>query len=238
MSITVNEPYAFHSCLYDEYNQAVTADKIKDNDFYFISDKNILFIGKELYFSGISTVENDYPENPVPFKIYVKPDTLEAKFHNGTNYVTISPEISNVLNNDTDIGKLVTAGAIRTYITNQIGSSSLVNDVSYDSITGNFTFNFADNTTKVVNTPVENFLQNAVYEASTHILTLTMQSGNNLTIDLSTLIDTYTGGSTKAITTEISDNTILSTLKVSSSSGNNIVINNDGIFSAPVWKSL
>lgn len=238
MSITVNQPYAFHSCLYDEYNQALTANQVKDNDFYFISDKNILYIGKELYFGGITAIENDFPANPVPYKIYLKSDTLEAKFHDGTNYITLSAGVSNILNNDTDIGKLVTAGAIRTYITGQIGSSSLVNDVSYDATTGNFTFSFADNTTKVVNTPVENFLQNATYNANTHILTLTMQSGNDLTIDLGTLIDTYTGGSTNSISTDITNNIVKSSIKISSSSGNNIVINNDGIFSAPVWKSL
>lgn len=238
MTITKNGYYDFHTCTRDEYKTANNANRIIDNDFYFISDDKVFYIGKDLYNGVVEVVENDFPTKPAPKRLYIKTSTLEVKFSDDlSNYITFSAGIVNTLNEDTDIGKLVTAGAIKTYITSQIGSSSLINNVTYSN-DGNFTFTYTDGTTKVVNTPAENFLQNAVYNSDTHILTLTMQSGNNLDINLNSLIDTYTGGDTTTISSIITNNVFTSTVKLSTTEGNNLSTKTDGLYSATTWKAI
>lgn len=106
----------------------------------------------------------------------------------------------------------------------------LVTDVAYDPQTGNFTFSKANGEAKVVNTPVENFLAAAAYNADTHTLTLTMESGETIDVDLADLIDAYTVKSTNAIKMTMTGNEITAELVLSVAEGNALTIEDDGLF--------
>jgi chemotaxis protein histidine kinase CheA len=68
----------------------------------------------------------------------------------------------------------------------------LIDDIEYDGATGDITISFSDGSSdKVINIPVDNFLATAEYDADTRILTLTMQNGEEIEIDLGELIHEY-----------------------------------------------
>lgn len=80
-------------------------------------------------------------------------------------------------------------------------------NVTYDGTTGNLTFTKAlpegegtDPATIVINIPVDNFLKSASYDPNTHILTLTLEDGTEVTVDLADLIDVYTFQNANGIT--------------------------------------
>lgn len=68
----------------------------------------------------------------------------------------------------------------------------LVNDVSFQSLTGDLTFSFSDGSEhKVINIPVDNFLNDVTYNITTHILTFQMSDGSINQINLEDLVDEY-----------------------------------------------
>ena len=81
-------------------------------------------------------------------------------------------------------------------------------------------FSKANGEAVVVNTPVENFLEAAAYDADTHILTLTMAEGEAVTVNLEDLIDVVTVKSTDSVELAIASNEITANVKISAEEGN------------------
>jgi hypothetical protein len=68
----------------------------------------------------------------------------------------------------------------------------LINDIQYDGATGDITLKFSDGSNdKIINIPVDNFLSAAEYDPETRTLTLAMQNGEEIYIDLGDLVHEY-----------------------------------------------
>lgn len=66
-----------------------------------------------------------------------------------------------------------------------------IEDIQYNGETGDWTITSIDNSVKIINTPVENFLASATFDPDTHILTLTLTDGFTFSVDLTELMDMY-----------------------------------------------
>lgn len=68
----------------------------------------------------------------------------------------------------------------------------VIKDINYNPETGDWTFLFADNSPdRVINVPVDNFLNDADYDGTTHILTMYMSDGSMIEVNLEDLIREY-----------------------------------------------
>ena len=108
--------------------------------------------------------------------------------------------------------------------TKEVALKELVTDVEYDAATGNMTFSKANGEAKVINTPVENFLQTATYDADANTLTLKLVDGTEFPVDLNDLVDTYTVADTDTVDMEMTaEGEISANVKISAAEGNAIV---------------
>lgn len=248
--------YKLHYGTQAAYDAKKAAGTLIQDDLYFTSDTALIYKGDMLLSAAVEAVA-EFPASGAQGRIYVNSETLEAKVWNGSAWVVVSPAVETTLTAETATGALVTAGAIRTYIENQIGSAAvvadvaydeatqkititygddtpdkvlelknLVTDVAYDATTGNFTFSKANGEAKVVNTPVENFLSAASYDADTHVLTLTMESGDEVEVNLAALIKDVLVESTDSIALAIdtASGAIKANVKISPAAGNALTL--------------
>lgn len=105
----------------------------KDSDtLYFIDGK--IFKGDTQYSGKISFV-SALPDSPVMGMIYVLPD-YSASFYNGTDYNTISVgTVSTIGETEDNDSKIVTQGAVKTYVSNKLKDLGVSDDVSQDIAT-------------------------------------------------------------------------------------------------------
>lgn len=257
---TIGNKYGFHYVTQKEYDSAYKKGSLVLDHFYYTSDTKAIYLGEDLYGGGFEAV-TEFPSSGVQGKIYLDVNTLESKFWNGIEWAQVSPPVSTSLNESTDPGSLVTAGAIRNYVATHSGGGSgsagvndvtydsdaqtitihyanapaavlelkdLVTGVAYDADTGNWTFSKANSESVVINTPAEQFLDEAEYDAERAVLILTMSNGQKIEVDLASLIDTYTGGETQTAIVHVGSNEITADVKISSREGNGLSIDTDG----------
>ena len=112
--------------------------------------------------------------------------------------------------------------------TTELELKDLVTGVAYDASTGNWTFSKANSEAVVINTPVEQFLDEAEYDAERAMLILTMSNGQKIEVDLASLIDAYTGGETQTVAVHVDANEITAYVKISTREGNGLSIDTDG----------
>ncbi|GEM_PF-3222595 len=68
----------------------------------------------------------------------------------------------------------------------------VIKDINYNPETGDWTFIFTDESAdRVINVPVDNFLNDADYDGTTHILTMYMSDGSMIEVNLEDLIQEY-----------------------------------------------
>lgn len=259
--------YNLHLGTQAEFDAKKLAGTLVQNDLYFIEDTQVIYKGDKLLSAAIEAV-TEFPATGAQGRIYVNTDTLEAKVWNGSAWTVVSPAVETTLTAETAAGALVTASAIRAYVAAQTGTAGFVKNVeyaeatqkitvtyaddstaeillkdlltgaAYDADTGNFTFTKANGEAVVVNTPKENFLNAASYDHTSHILTLTLVSGTEVTVDLAELIDTYVGGETATATVNIENNEVKANVKVSAEEGNTLVAKADGLYVATPAEAL
>ena len=136
--------------------------------------------------------------------------------------------VKNVEYNKTTQKITVTFGDKTTKI---LTLEELLTGASYDGETGNFTFTKANGEPVVVNTPKENFLSGVQYDGTTKVITFTMSSGATFEVNVSDLIDVYTAKSTNSVDMSITEGgQISSNVKVSTTDGNIISVETDGIY--------
>lgn len=85
-----------------------------------------------------------------------------------------------------------------------------------------------------VSLPLEQFVKSGEYDAATQsiILYFDDEKTNSVTIPVGALVDTYTAGDTSSVAMSVSDNKFTATVKLSSESGNQLVIKDDGVYVA------
>lgn len=257
MAIAVGEHYHFLFGTEAQYKALKTAGTISANDLYFITDTKQLYVGEDLYTGQVQFV-TAFPEAPSQGIIYVNGTTHETKVYDGNKWNTIIPAISETLDNATVDTNLVTAKAIRDYVTglnnnavknveynettqkftvtygndttSELALKNLITGASYNSETGDFTFTVANGDAVVVNTPKENFLASAKYDDKTHVLTMTLVDGTTVPVDLAELIDEYTVESTATVELAMDGNKITANVKKSATAKNALVLSEDGLF--------
>lgn len=117
--------------------------------------------------------------------------------------------------------------------TKELLLKDLITNVEYDGATGKFTFTRANNATPIeVTTPVENFLSAAAYNAETHELELTLESGDVVKVNLEDLIDVYTVKSSKSVALAMNGNEITADVVLSTDENNQLVLKENGLFVA------
>jgi hypothetical protein len=97
-------------------------------------------------------------------------------------------------NYSTDIDNVPTFKTVFSQLITGMGdiTPKLISDVTYDGSTGDVIFSFVDGSAdRVINIPADNFLSSAAYYPDTHTLTLTLQGGEEVNVDLGDLIDAY-----------------------------------------------
>ena len=257
MAITAGAHYHFLYGALAEYTQLKTDKKIQANDLYFITDTKQLYVGEDLYTGQVLFV-TEFPEAPSQGIIYVNGTTHETKVWDGTKWNVMVPTISDTLDQATADTDLVTAKAIKDYVTGitnnaitdvaydntnqkftvtfadtnttEILLKNLITGAAYDGDTGNFTFTVANGDSITVNTPKENFLKSAKYDKATHILTMTLVDDTKVEVNLEDLIDTYTVKSGATVTLTMTGNQITAEVKKSATEKNALVLNEDGLF--------
>lgn len=257
MAITQGERYHFLFGTLAQFETLKAGNKVDPDDLYFITDTHQIYVGEDLYTGQVQFVDT-FPTTPSQGVIYVNPTTHETKMWNGTAWQTIVPPISTTLNNTTVDTNLVTAKAIRDYVTgisnecvtdvtyddttqkftvtygdattSELPLKKLITGASYDATTGEFTFTVANGDSIVVNTPKEDFLKDVQYDKTTHIITFTMENGATFDVNIADLIDTYTVKSSATIELTMVNNEITAVVKKSNAEDNILVLNEDGLF--------
>ena len=168
--------YKLHYGTQAAYDAKKQASTLVQDDLYFTSDTALIYKGDKLLSAAVEAVD-DFPATGAQGRIYVKTDNLEAKVWNGSAWVTVSPAVETTLDQDTATGALVTAGAIRAYIENQIGTAAVVADVTYDSASQKITISYADDTPDK-EILLTNLVTDVSYDAASGNFTFTKANGD------------------------------------------------------------
>lgn len=174
--------YKLHYGTQAQYDAKKTAGTLVANDLYFTSDTCLIFKGDKQLSTAVEAV-TDFPQTGVQGRIYVKASTLEAKVWNGSAWVEVSPAVETTLDADTASGVLVTAGAIKAYIEEQIGSSGVVADLSYSSANQTLTVEYADENTADKTISLTGLLTGVSYNGTTGDFTFTQANGQNIVVN-------------------------------------------------------
>lgn len=181
----VGKQFTFHAGTLAEYKAKVEASQIVEQDLYFLTDTKELYIGTEKYFEPTKIVD-EFPPTGSQGVLYINQTTFEARIYNGSEWVVISPAIVTVLDESTEASKLVTAGAIRDYIAEQIaeGVGTLgnpVKSITYDEAAYKFTVTTNDdNTSEIL---LKNLLTGASYNGETGDFTFTNANGEAIVVN-------------------------------------------------------
>lgn len=136
----------------------------------------------------------------------------------GEDYVITSADYANIADIvETDLAPdfSATLQTAKDYTDNSIASD--IKNVSYNSTSGVFTFTRQDNTTVTIDIPIENIVNSGYYDDENQNLVLVLESGQEILIPASGLIDDYTGGTSATVQVNVSSGNVITCNLVSGS---------------------
>lgn len=219
------------------------AIETKENDrVYFLTDTREIYFGS-VKFGGSIEFVTEVPETAVAGTLYVVNDGIGGIYAaNGDEVKCITKGISTIIDEDGTDNTVPTTYAVYYFVTDAIAKASkgLAKKPTYDNSTRTITIPVEGDDDVVINLGKDLVVENGVLidgegeDEGKQFLQLTLTSGDVVTIDLSKLIDVYTGGETDTATVTVDGNVIKVDVKISETAGNMLRVDEDGgLFVAP-----
>ena len=208
----------------------------KDADtLYLFNDTNQIYFGEQRYGGAVEFV-TEVPTTGVLNTIYVVNNGEGGVYAGtGTAAVCIAKPTATTISADSTNDNVAGAKAVYDYVTSMVGTGTngLAKKPTYDPETRTITIPVVGGEDVVINLGKDLVVKNGtlVEEEGKQYLQLTLTSDDVVKIDLNTLVDIYTGGTTNSATVTVAeDNVITVNVKVSAAEGNALVVNEDGLF--------
>lgn len=208
----------------------------KDADtLYLFNDTKQIYFGDQRYGGAVEFV-TEVPTTGELNTIYVVNDGVGGVYAGtGTSAVCIAKPTATTISADSTNDSVAGAKAVYDYVTSMVGTGTngLAKKPTYEAETRTITIPVVGDEDVVINLGKDLVVENGtlVEEEGKQYLQLTLTSGDVVKIDLNTLVDIYTGGTTNSATVTVSeDNVITVAVKVSAAEGNILVVNEDGLF--------
>lgn len=213
------------------------ADKL-----YFLNDTGEIYFGETKYGGSIKYV-TEVPTTGELNTLYVVNQGEGGIYAwNGTAIVSITKSYATEITADSTDDKAATAKAVYTYVTNAVNTATngLAEKPTYDAETRTITIPVVgEDEDVVINLGKDLVVSSGTLvegegdEAGKKFIELTLTSGDKIKIDINDLVDIYTGGATNtAAVTVAADNTITVSVKVSTTEGNRLTVDENGLFVA------
>lgn len=213
----------------------------KANKLYFLKDTGEIYFGEVKYGGAVKLVE-EVPVTGESNTLYVVKNGAEGVYAwNGTAIVNIVKGTATTISDASTNDKFATAKAVFDYVKSVVGTGTngLAKKPTYEPENRVITIPVVGDEDVVINLGKDLVVQNGTLvdgdgeDEGKKFLQLTLTSGDVIKIDLNDLVDIYTGGTTETATVTVgADNAITVTVKVSSTSGNRLTIDDNGLFVA------
>ena len=118
-----------------------------------------------------------------------------------------------------DINTRATKAELETSIADKVTKAEaapFVKGIEYNGSTYTFTFTKYDNSTQIIELPLENLIERGYYDTETEEIVLVLSSGEDVRIPAASLVDDYTGKENTQIKVNVANNEIEAVLKTGS----------------------
>lgn len=164
--------------------KAYAALKTKDNNtLYFLQDTGEIYRGTVSFSDSVKFVA-DFPATGALGKVYIHNTTLEGKVYTGTDggWKTIIHPIANTI--EAQGATPVSGKAVHSFVTGEFTAklAELYKDVAYNKATKELTLTAQGGTSKKV--AIEGFVTGAKFDGESGNLTLSVQGGEAVVINL------------------------------------------------------
>lgn len=211
------------------------------NKLYFLNDTGEIYFGNTKYGGAVKLV-TEVPTTGEPNTLYVVNNGTDGVYTwNGTSIVNIVKGVATTISESSTDDKVATSKAVFDYVSGIIGTGTngLAKKPTYEPENRVITIPVVGGDDVVINLGKDLVVTNGELvdgdgdDAGKKFLKLTLTSGDVVKIDLNDLVDIYTGGATStASVTVANDNAITVAIKVSTTGGNRLTIDDNGLFVA------
>lgn len=219
------------------------AIETKESDrVYFLTDTREIYFGN-VKFGGSIEFVTEVPETAVAGTLYVVNDGNDGIYAaNGDSVKCIAKGYTTEIDEDSTDDSVATALAVYNFVTESIESASngLAKKPTYESSTRTITIPVVGDDDVVINLGKDLVVENGGLvdgegeDEGKQFLKLALTSGDDVYIDVSKLVDVYTGGETDTTETTVTNGVIKVNVKISETSGNMLRVDEDGgLFVAP-----
>lgn len=208
---------------------------------YFLNDTGEIYFGSTKYGGAVKLV-TEVPATGETNTLYVVNNGTDGVYAwNGTAIVNIVKGVATTISEDSTDDKVTTAKAVFDYVKSVVGSGTagLAKKPTYEAENRVITIPVVGEDDVVINLGKDLVVTNGVLvdgdgeDAGKKFIQLTLTSGDVIKINVNDLVDIYTGGATStASVTVADDNTITVAVKVSTTDGNRLTIDENGLFVA------
>ena len=211
------------------------------NKLYFLTDTGEIYFGSTKYGGAVKLVE-EVPATGELNTLYVVKNGADGVYAwNGTAIVNIVKGVATEISESSTNDKTATAKAVYDYVKSVVGTGTngLAKKPTYEPTNRVITIPVVGDEDVIINLGKDLVVENGTLvdgtdaDAGKKFLQLTLTSGDVVKIDLNDLVDIYTGGATNTATVTVDgENKITVAVKVSTTEGNRLTIDDNGLFVA------